>query len=333
MVAQTDESATFCADVDAASAGMRLDLFLVVRVPASITRSQAKRFIDDGDVTVNDEKTKPSHKLKVGDRVVFVPPQAVPASAVPEDIPLKILYEDSHLIVVDKPAGLVVHPAAGHPTGTLVNALLHHCPDMAGVGGEQRPGIVHRLDKDTSGALVVAKDDQTHAALAALFERHDLLRIYHAVVAPAPAPAKDAGTISTLYGRHPRDRKRFTAKVSRGRRAVTNWRVLERFDSLAALLECRLETGRTHQIRVHMLENGCPVLGDPVYGRRPADPRVAAIARMIGRQALHASVLAFRHPWTGARLDLESPLPDGIRDVLAALRSLPLRKRQTDTNI
>jgi 23S rRNA pseudouridine1911/1915/1917 synthase len=267
---------------------------------------------------VNGEPGKPGRKLRPGDVVAFAPPPAAPVALAAEARPLVVLYEDAHLIVVAKPAGMVVHPAAGNPSGTLVNALLGHCTDLAGIGGELRPGIVHRLDKDTSGALVATKDDATHAALGALFKKKDLLRLYEAVV--APAPALESGTVRTLYGRHPVHRKRFTGRVAAGKPAVTHWRVVERFGAHAALLECRLETGRTHQIRVHMAEAGQPVLGDRTYGRAPRDPWLRGLAEGIGRQALHARRLAFRHPRTGALVDCEAERPEDFRQLLAALR-------------
>ncbi len=299
---------------------MRLDQFLAgQKLPFS--RSQLKRRIDDGEVTVNGEPAKPSRKLRAGDRIAFAPPPPAPVDLVAEPIPLSVLYEDSHLIVVDKPAGMVVHPAAGNPRGTLVNALLAHCTDLAGIGGELRPGIVHRLDKDTSGVLVATKDDATHAALAALFKKKDLLRLYDAVVAPPPrAPA---GTIRTLYGRHPVQRKRFTGKLASGKPAITHYRVVERFGDRAALLECRLETGRTHQIRVHMTESGHPVLGDRTYGRSPRDPWLRGLADRLGRQALHARVLRFRHPITGETIDASAPMPADMRALVEALRAGP----------
>lgn len=273
-------------------------------------------------MTVNGEPAKPSRKLRAGDVVGFSPAPPAPVALVPEAIPLRIVYDDPYLVVVDKPAGMVVHPAAGHASGTLVHALLHHVPDLSGIGGELRPGIVHRLDKDTSGLLVIAKDDATHAALTALFKKKDLDRLYHAVV--SPAPRSDSGTFDTLYGRHPRDRKRFTSRVDTGKRAVTHWRVLERFRLPAALVECRLETGRTHQIRVHMAEHGTPVLGDPVYARKPAHPALRELAARLGRQALHASLLGFVHPRTGERLRFESPLPPDLEALLTALREQSL---------
>jgi 23S rRNA pseudouridine1911/1915/1917 synthase len=303
--------------VEPAHAGERLDAFLAGK-DLPFSRSQLKRRIDEGEVTVNGDPAKPARKLRAGDVVAFAPPPAVPVELGAEEIPLVVLHEDAHLIVVDKPAGMVVHPAAGNPSGTLVNALLAHCTDLAGIGGELRPGIVHRLDKDTSGVLVATKDDATHAALAALFKKKDLLRLYDAVV--SPPPAKDAGTIRTLYGRHPTQRKRFTSRVETGKTAVTHWRVVERFGARAALLECRLETGRTHQIRVHMAESGHGVVGDRVYGRPPRDPLVRELGDQLGRQALHARVLAFRHPVTGEMVDARAEMPADMRRLLAALR-------------
>jgi 23S rRNA pseudouridine1911/1915/1917 synthase len=306
--------------VPPAGEGMRLDQWLAGQ-GLPLSRSQLKRRIDEGEVIVNGHPGRPAQRLKGGDQVVveLAPPRAV--DVVAEAIPLEVLYQDRHLVVVNKPPGLVVHPAAGHASGTLVNALLHHVRDLSGVGGELRPGIVHRLDKDTSGVLVVAKDDATHAALAERFRAKDLLRLYHAVV--APPPPVDRGTIETLYGRHPRDRKRFTGRIDRGKPAVTHFRVLQRFGEAAALCECRLETGRTHQIRVHMAERGWPVLGDPVYGRRPRDPWLRELAATLGRQALHASVLAFRHPLTDQPLRFETPLPSDLGELVEALRAGP----------
>ncbi len=304
--------------VPAGAAGARLDQFLAGS-DLPYTRSQIKRRIDEGEVLVDGAPAKAGRKLKGGEEIVFTPPPPAPAVAQPEAIDLVVLHEDRHLIVIDKPAGLVVHPAAGHAAGTLVNALLHHCQDLAGIGGELRPGIVHRLDKDTSGVLVAAKDEATHAALTALFKKKELTRLYLAVV--APAPPRDSGVIRTQYGRHPVHRKRFTSKIDadKGKPAVTHWRVVERFDG-AALVECRLETGRTHQIRVHMSERGWPVLGDRTYGRAPRDPVLRELAEGLGRQALHAAVLAFRHPVTGETIDCRSPLPPDMEAALSVLR-------------
>jgi 23S rRNA pseudouridine1911/1915/1917 synthase len=219
--------------------------------------------------------------------------------------------------VIDKPAGLVVHPAPGHEAGTLVNALLAHCQDLRGIGGELRPGIVHRIDKDTSGLLVIAKDDATMTALGAAFKAHDISRVYEALVVGKP-PGK-SGRIDTLHGRDPRDRKKFTTRVKTGRRAITNWRLLEPLGG-AARMEAQLETGRTHQVRIHLAALGCPLLGDAVYGKPPRDLAIREIGKTLGRQALHARTLGFRHPATGAAMSFESPLPPDFQAALSALR-------------
>jgi 23S rRNA pseudouridine1911/1915/1917 synthase len=296
---------------------VRLDQFLADRLD-ELSRSQIKRLIDGGDVTVNGAAARAAYRLQAGDAidVRIRPPE--PVSAEPEPIPLAVLHEDEHLIAIDKPAGLVVHPAPGHARGTLVNALLAHCRDLSGIGGALRPGIVHRLDKDTSGVMVATKTDAAHRAMVALFQTGKgdaLVREYVAVV--APPPAADAGTFETLYGRHPTDRKRFSSKVARGKPAVTHWRVERRFGRAAALVRCRLGTGRTHQIRVHFADHGMPVVGDPVYGGRRA--RGGAAGAAIGRQALHAAVLAFPHPITGRPLRLESAPPADMQGLIAAL--------------
>ena len=269
---------------------------------------------------VNGEAVKAGTRLRAGDRVsVSIAPPA-PARAEAQAMDLAVLFEDRHLIVIDKPPGMVVHPAPGHPDRTLVNALLAHCTDLSGVGGELRPGIVHRLDKGTSGVLVASKDDATHTALSALFKSKTARREYLAVVAP---PLRDvAGTIDTLYGRHPVHRMKFSSKVSRGKRAVTHYQVEERFGDLAQLVRLRLETGRTHQIRVHLADAGHPILGDPIYGRRARDPDVAAAAARLGRQALHAAVLGFDHPMTGERLEFQTPPPPDMQRFIHELRRL-----------
>jgi 23S rRNA pseudouridine1911/1915/1917 synthase len=271
-------------------------------------------------VLVNDAAVaKAGHKLRAGDRVLVRIRPAAPVEAQPEDIPLSVLFEDEHIVVLDKPAGLVVHPAPGHAGGTLVNALLHHVDDLSGIGGELRPGIVHRLDKDTSGVMVVTKTDAAHQVLSAAFAAKDLLREYIAVVHPAPREPR--GRIETLYGRHPVDRKRFSSKVERGKHAVTNWEVIERFPSGAALVRLRLETGRTHQIRVHMADSGWPLLGDPVYGRAPKDPFLKELATELARQALHAERLEITHPVTGAELKFATPPPADLQRLLSRLRA------------
>jgi len=298
-----------------AEAGTRLDQYLAAR-SLPVSRSQLKRHIDAGRCRVNGEVARPAKKLHAADQIELELPPPEPDEALPEEIPLAVLFEDAALIVIDKPPGLVVHPAAGHRGGTLVNALLGHCQDLSGVGGKLRAGIVHRLDSLTSGVLVASKTDQAHLALAAQFAVHSVERRYLAVVAGRlPAPS---GTFDTLHGRHPTDRKRFTSRCERGRRAVTHWRVLEELRG-ATLVEARLETGRTHQVRVHFAESGHGLLGDPVYGKPPADPVAREAGKRLGRQALHAQVLAFDHPLTGERLRFATPPPPDLQALLVEL--------------
>jgi 23S rRNA pseudouridine1911/1915/1917 synthase len=306
-------------DDESSDIRVRVDHFLV-GCNLDLSRSQIKRLIDEGRITVGGKAVKASTKLRPGDEVEVRQPPPAESRAEPQDIALEVLYEDSHLIVVNKAAGMVVHPAPGHPDGTLVNALLAHCTDLSGIGGELRPGIVHRLDKDTSGILVASKDDATHHGLAEGFQDKVHQREYLAIVAPGPRML--AGTIDTLHGRHPVHRKKFSSKVGRGKRAVTHYRVLERFEAPAALLSVRLETGRTHQIRVHCADQGHPVLGDPMYARPPRSEPLRTLARQLDRQALHAARLSFTHPITGEELSFQSPLPDDMQAVLDALRAL-----------
>jgi 23S rRNA pseudouridine1911/1915/1917 synthase len=279
--------------------------------------------IDEGRVTVGGVVAAKSMKVRAGDPIEVVVPAPVPLEVLPEAIPLVVLHEDADLIVVDKPAGLVVHPAAGHATGTLVNALLHHCKDLSGIGGVLRPGIVHRLDKDTSGVMVATKSERAHIALTAAFaaksrgEAGGLERTYLAITSPAP-PLK-TGTLRTLYGRHPVHRKKFSSKVAGGKAAVTHYQVEEKLDE-AALVRFRLETGRTHQIRVHASDHGWALVGDPVYGHKPRTDRLAEVATKLARQALHAATLSFEHPGSGERLSFESPLPEDMQSALLALR-------------
>ena len=302
--------------------GGRLDAVLAAAL-AAMSRTQLQRLIDDGRVTVDGVvAVKPNAKLRGGEVVEVTVPPPEPLEVVPEAIPLVVLYEDADLIVVDKPAGMVVHPAAGHATGTLVNALLHHCTDLSGIGGVLRPGIVHRLDKDTTGVMVATKSERAHAALAAAFaaksrgEPAGIARTYLAITSPAPPSA--TGTLRTQYGRHPIHRKKFSSKVAGGKAAVTHWEVVRTLHD-AALVRFVLETGRTHQIRVHASDHGWPLVGDPVYGHKPRDERLATIARTLGRQALHAAALDLDHPATGARMRFESPLPADMETALAAL--------------
>jgi 23S rRNA pseudouridine1911/1915/1917 synthase len=290
---------------------------------ADVSRTQLSRHVAEGAVTVNGAAGAPSRKLRAGDVIVWTPPEVQPTELRAEEIPLQIVHEDRWLVVLDKPPGLVVHPAAGHEDGTLVNALLAHCRDLRGIGGELRPGIVHRIDKDTSGLLVVAKDDVTMNTLAAAFKAHDIERVYEAfVVGKPPGPG---GRIDTLYGRDPRDRKKFSSRVRTGKKAVTNWKVIERWPG-AARVEARLETGRTHQVRVHLAAMGCALLADRTYGKPPRDPALREIAEALGRQALHARTLGFVHPATKKAMSFQSELPADMRAALAALRALAEKK-------
>ena len=303
-------------------AGERIDALIAAIVPA-LSRASVQRLIDGAQVRLNGAAVaKPGQRVRGGDAVEVDVPPPEPIELVAEDLPLAVLYEDADLIAVDKPAGLVVHPAAGHARGTLVNALVFHCRDLSGIGGALRPGIVHRLDKDTSGVMVVAKSDRAHAALGAAFaaksrgEPGGIVREYLGIAAPPPPAA--AGTLRTLHGRHPTDRKRFSSRVATGKPAVTHWTVSEPLAG-AALVRFRLETGRTHQIRVHAADHGWPLLGDPLYGRTPR--ALGPIAAALGRQALHAALLELDHPVTGERLRLESPLPADLDAALVATRS------------
>jgi 23S rRNA pseudouridine1911/1915/1917 synthase len=303
--------------VTADEAGQRLDSYLVVReVPHS--RSQIKRHLDAGSCLVNDEAGRPAQRLKQGDVVNYAPPPATASELRPEHVALAVLYEDDELIVIDKPAGMVVHPAPGHLEGTLVAALLGHCRQLSGVGGVLRPGIVHRLDKLTSGVMVATKTDRAHEGLGEQFRRHTIERAYLALVVGRFATA--TGSFRTLHGRHPHDRKRFTSRCERGRTAITHWRVVEPLPA-SSLVEARLETGRTHQVRVHLAEHGHQVLGDPLYGGPPADPLLREVGRALQRQALHACLLAFVHPVSGAQLSFASPLPADMAQALARLRA------------
>ena len=285
---------------------------------SGLSRERIKALMAEGAITVGKTvATNPSARMQAGAHFVITLPPPQPLAAEPQDIPLTVVYEDGDLIVVDKPAGMVVHPAAGNPDGTLVNALLHHCTgQLSGIGGVARPGIVHRIDKDTSGLLVVAKSDKAHEGLAAQFADHSIERRYLAVCSGHPSPAE--GTINARLGRSDSDRKKMTVLpdgTSRGKHAVTHYRTLQRLDG-CALLECRLETGRTHQVRVHCASIGHPLVGDPVYGRTPKSLRPLLQQLGFARQALHAASLGFHHPVTGEWHQFSSPLPADMAELI-----------------
>ena len=300
--------------VSADDADQRLDRFLAAR-QLPHTRSQLKQIIDQGGCLLNGQPARPANKVRASDVIVLTPPPPEPSSAVPEQIPLSVLYEDTHLIVVNKAAGMVVHPAPGHSRGTLVNALLGHCP-LSDAGDPLRPGIVHRLDKDTSGVMVATKTAVAQAHLARQFATHSIERRYLVLVS-GHLPRK-SGTQDTLHGRHPHHRKRFSSRVTRGRRAVTHWRVLAPLSG-ASLVEARLEIGRTHQVRVHFADMGHPVIGDQTYARLPSHEQAREQARALGRQALHAQYLGFVHPATEQPLTFSAPPPTDLRAAIEAL--------------
>ena len=299
--------------------GQRLDKALAEA--SGLSRERIKALLGEGRISLAGQVAhQPSFKPAAGTAFAIRVPEAVPAEAQAQDIPLAVVYEDEHLIVVDKPAGLVVHPAAGNLDGTLVNALLHHCEgQLSGIGGVARPGIVHRIDKDTSGLLAVAKTDKAHEGLARQFVDHSIERAYLALVAGRPVPP--SGTVTGAIARSNTNRKKMAlVEDGRGKHAVTHYRTLETFAD-ASLVECRLETGRTHQVRLHMASIGHALLGDPVYGRTPAQLRPLLNQLHFARQALHAAVLGFIHPVTGAALRFESKLPADMEGLLVELRS------------
>ena len=310
---------TYRLTVPPGRAGDRLDRYLPAVVPG-LSRARAQRLIAEGRILLAGAPARPSARLRGGEALTVEIPPAVPAKPAPEEIPLKVLHEDSFLLVVEKPAGMVVHPGPGHSVGTLVNALLARPGALSGIGGVARPGIVHRLDRDTSGILVVAKSDAAHQGLAAQLSAHAMDRRYHGVVIGSPARAE--GTITTRIGRHPVQRKRMAVLPAGGRIAVTHYRRLERCGPFS-LLEFRLSTGRTHQVRVHSAHLGCPIVGDDVYGRsrdillgKGADRRTVTVARFL----LHAFHLAFVHPVSGERLSFTVPDPPEFGEFLSAVR-------------
>ena len=303
--------------VGEAQNGMRLDKALAELLP-ELSRERLKALIVEGQVTSASRSLNPSMKVATGQVFTVTLPPPAEAEAVAQDIPLAIVHEDADLIVIDKPAGLVVHPAAGNLDGTLVNALLHHCQgQLSGIGGVARPGIVHRIDKDTSGLLVVAKSDRAHEGLAQQFAAHSIDRLYAAIVYGVPHPA--AGTVDGWIGRSDADRKKMAVhREGRGKRAVTHYRTLQKLRG-AALVECRLETGRTHQVRVHMTHLGHPLIGDPVYGRERKGFKSILETLGFRRQALHAKRLGFIHPVTGESLCFDSQIPADMQELLSEL--------------
>ncbi len=296
--------------IDEVSAKTRIDKFVKEQLGDEISRTQIQIWIEGGSVLVNGAKVKTNYKLAPGDRITLTIPEAESVEIVPEDIPLDIYYEDSDVIVVNKPRGMVVHPAPGHSSGTLVNALMAHCKDLSGINGELRPGIVHRIDKDTSGLIMAAKNDKSHASLAAQLKEHSVTRKYLALV--QGNLSHDQGTVDAPIGRDPHDRKMYTVIDRNSKHAVTHFHVVERFGDYT-LLELKLETGRTHQIRVHMKFIGHPLVGDPMYGRSKG--------LKINGQALHATVLGFVHPSTAEYKEFTAPIPADMEDLLHSLRS------------
>ncbi|MGA7615949.1 MAG: RluA family pseudouridine synthase [Thermoanaerobaculia bacterium] len=302
--------------------GQRLDGSLAKLFPEH-SRSFLARLIEEGEVEIDGiAASKRSVPLTAGQRIVIRIPEPVSSSVASEEIPIAILFEDSEIAVIEKPAGLVVHPSAGHAAGTLVNALLFHVHDLSGVGGELRPGIVHRLDKDTSGLMVIAKNDRAHRALTEQWSTPAVRKEYLALV--YGHPRESGGSIDQPIGRDPHDRKRM-AVVTRGRPAVTDWK-LEQTYRYASLLRCVLRTGRTHQIRVHLKALGHPIIGDPVYSgpqwKGIPDRKLQKVIAHVGRQALHAAVLIFDHPVSGERMRFESPLPEDLQEVIDVLRQV-----------
>ena len=291
--------------------GSRIDSFLAAQVDG-LTRSAAARLLADGHVTIDGKTPAKNYRLNGGETIFVEQPEAVDTEVTAQDIPLDVVYEDEDVIVVNKPVGLVVHPAPGHPDGTLVNALLHHCGDsLSGVGGEKRPGIVHRIDRDTSGLIIAAKNDAAHLGLAAQLSDHTLARTYECLV--VGNLKEDSGTVDAPIGRHPADRKKMTVTQRNSRHAVTHWEVIARYPGVTHV-RCHLETGRTHQIRVHMAYIGHPILGDTVYGNKKPVPGLTG-------QCLHAAGLRFIHPRTGEMIELSCDLPDEFRVYLKKLEN------------
>ena len=298
--------------VEEKDSGQRIDQFLASRLE-EVSRSQIQKMIRDHMITVSNKPVKANYRLLLHDRIQVEFPEPEVLNVLPEDIPLDILYEDKDLLIVNKPKQMVVHPAPGHPSGTLVNAVLYHCgKDLSGINGVLRPGIVHRIDMDTTGSLIVCKSDLAHQKIAEQLKEHSINRIYEAIV--HGNLKTDTGTINAPIGRDQNDRKKMSVHARNGRPAVTHYQVLERFGSFT-YIQCRLETGRTHQIRVHMASIGHPILGDPVYG-----PKKCPFPALQG-QPLHARTIGIRHPRTGAWLEVEAPLPEYFQKLLSTLRT------------
>lgn len=295
--------------VESEQEGVRIDQFLTKKVP-DISRSRIQKLIEQGNITVQDKQIKPNYKVRQGDVVRVDLPEPVVLDVKPEDIDIEILYEDEDIAVVNKPQGMVVHPAAGNYSGTLVNALMSRCSTLSTINGVIRPGIVHRIDKDTSGVLVIAKNDAAHHSLAEQIKVHSVKRIYYAIV--EGVIKQDSGTVDAPLGRHPVERKKMAVVSKNGRRAVTHYRVIERFKR-NTLIEARLETGRTHQIRVHMAYIGHPLVGDPVYGYKKQRFNLKG-------QALHAKTLGIIHPSTGEYMEFTTPLPEYFQKLVDNLR-------------
>ncbi len=307
--------------------GQRLDRWLTAQIE-DLSRNRLQALIADSRITTDGDRivTDASKKVRTGQRYIVTVPPPIPARPEPEDIPLDVIYEDEHLIVIDKPIGLVVHPSPGHLTGTLVNALLHHCAgSLSGIGGVTRPGIVHRLDKDTSGIMVCAKSDRAHQGLVEQFQVHSIERAYRAVVWGMPSPR--AGRIETNIGRDPKNRKRMAVVPSGGKLAITDYEVIRPVGSLAALVDCHLFTGRTHQIRVHMKSIGHPLIGDPVYAahmtaRKIKDSVIRGVVSAYNNQALQAYKLGFKHPVTSEQVGFEAEISKDINSLISIIEPL-----------
>jgi len=315
--------------------GKRLDIFLAEMlsgIEPSLSRSQIKRMIEDGSALVNGKSVKAGYSLKAGDSVSLTQKTPVLLETQPQDLPLNIIYEDSSIVVVNKPAGMVVHPAVGNYNGTLVNAVLYHCRDLSGIGGVIRPGIVHRLDKDTSGLIVVAKTDEAHRELSEQFKQHLVTKVYYAFA--FGNFKEDEGIIEAAVGRHPVERKKMSVFSRRGKEALTRWKVVGRYGFIS-FLEIRIETGRTHQIRVHLNSIGHPILGDNTYGNSAKrvqaiqDTKVRSRLKSLKRHALHAGGLAFVHPRTHEKLEFKAPLPEDMEGIRAFLNEYIESKYRT----